>query len=312
MMPRVVFGLTTYNRPDKLSEVVECILSQTYYDLALVIVDDSPSGLGAPIAEKYARLDRRVHYERNPTRFGMVAAWRKCFELGRSLYPEGDYFAWASDHDIWHPRWTEELVAELDRHPDVVLTYSRTMRQYDDAHARIPPSFETFGLASSVERVRQAAHRMRSGDLIYGLFRARSLEQAGVFRKVLLPDREVLLQLAVLGQFKLVREVLWYREVRRNFSLERQRVALFGKRIPLHTYLPCHVTHFWSLAWNVGVCGRARPVVGRLQGLRCAGAQFYASLARDAASDGAKEGLRPAKRERAVSSPGTTETTPAP
>ncbi len=45
------------------------------------------------------------------------------FALAHERHPEAEYFAWTSDHDLWHPCWLERLVETLDAHADVVLGY---------------------------------------------------------------------------------------------------------------------------------------------------------------------------------------------
>jgi glycosyltransferase involved in cell wall biosynthesis len=279
--PRVVFGMPVFNRADALPEALESLLTQTYRDFALVVVDDGPSAATAAVVERYRRLDPRITYEVNPVRLGMIGNWRKCFDRARTLYPAARYFAWASDHDAWHPRWIEVLIDVLERHPEVALAYPLTLRTFDDAPPRINRSFETFGVVSPRERLRQSCLRMTAGNIIYGLFRVDALAQAGVFRPVLFPDRQVLLELALLGQFRQVPELLWYREVARGFSFDRQRVALFSGRTPAYAYLPTHVTHFAVLLWDLGVRARGRPAFGRLAGLRYAVLQLRFSIQRE-------------------------------
>ena len=41
--PTVVLGMPVYNRPDTLARALESLLSQTYRDFAVVIVDDAPA-----------------------------------------------------------------------------------------------------------------------------------------------------------------------------------------------------------------------------------------------------------------------------
>jgi glycosyltransferase involved in cell wall biosynthesis len=268
--PRVVFGLPAYNRPDSLPETLESILGQTFADFLLVIVDDSTSDATATVVDEYAVRDSRIVYERNPARLGMVGNWRRAFDRARVLAPGGEYFAWVSDHDVWHPRWLEVLVAELDRHPEVVLAYPVAMRAFKNSRPLVNRSFETVGLSDPAARLRVATLHMRPGNLIYGLFRADALARAGVFRRVLLPDRQVLAELSLFGEFKQVPELLWYREVYGNFSLGRQRSGLFAGRVPIHSYLPVWTTHLATLLWDLLVLGRGRPAVTRAGAFRCA------------------------------------------
>jgi glycosyltransferase involved in cell wall biosynthesis len=278
--PRVVLAMPAFNRPDKLAEAIESILSQTCRDVSLLILDDGPGEATTAIVRCYAAIDRRLYYEKNPARLGMVGNWRACFRRARERFPDSRYFAWVSDHDAWHPRWLEQLVAVLDRHPEVVLAYPRTLRHGPDGFKVFSP-FETFGIADPMERLRRVSLEMLAGNLIYGLFRAEALARAGVFRPVLLPDRQVLVELSLHGQFKQVAEVLWYRELARNFSLGRQRAALFANGAPLHTYFPVALQHGAALVWSLAVRGAARPAVGRLAGLRYAWAHVGFAIARE-------------------------------
>ena len=122
-MPRVIIGSPLFNHAKDFREAIESILGQTFTDFALVLVDDRSNDETPQIAKEYVALDSRVSYQVNAQRLGLVDNARRSFEIARERYPEAEYFAWASDHDLWHPRWLQELVGALDRHPDVVLAY---------------------------------------------------------------------------------------------------------------------------------------------------------------------------------------------
>jgi glycosyltransferase involved in cell wall biosynthesis len=278
--PRVVLGLPAFARPDSLPRALESLLSQTYQDFVLVVVDDAPHANVAPIVERYARDYPRITYAANRTRLGMVGNWRKVFEEGRARYPGSDYFAWVSDHDVWHARWLETLVAALDQEPGSVVAYSASLRTTSDDAWLEKKGFDTAGITRASTRIARAAQQMLAGDMIYGLIRARALEAAGVFRPVVTPDRQVLLALSLFGGVRHVPEVLWYREMERDFDLERQRKVFFPNGTPLYAYLPSHVQHCASLLWDFGVRGKGRPQFGRFAGASYAAVHLWFSLAR--------------------------------
>lgn len=279
--PRVILGMPAYDRPDTLARTIESLLSQTYTDFALVIMEDNPSAATAPIAQPYVDADRRVHYEVNESRLGMVGNWRKVFERATQLYPRAEYFAWVSDHDLWHARWLQELVAVLDAQPDVVLAYVKNMRMMPGDGRMTDKVFETVGVRDRAERMRRSARYMLSGDMIYGLMRVRALNAAGVFRAVTTPDRQVLLALSLFGQVRQLPEVLWYREVLRVFDVGRQRAVFFPDGAPLYIYLPAHLQHFATFVWDFAIRGAGAPEFGRLAGARYAISQLWWSYVRD-------------------------------
>ena len=306
-LPRVVLGLPAFNRPDALRRTLESLLSQTYRDFALVVIDDGPATESAAIVAEYAPEHAHMTYEANASRLGMVGNWRQVFARGRELYPGAEFFAWVSDHDVWHPHWLEELVAVLDREPAAVLAYPESLRMRHGDNKMVGAGFETVGLTSPGARMRAAATSMLAGDMIYGLMRADALAAAGVFRAVVTPDRQLLLSLSLFGEFRQVHEVLWYREFVRPFSLSRQREAFFPGGAPLYSYLPSHLQHCGVLLWDFAIRGRGRPFVGRAAGVRYATAQlFWSSVRQFRQWRGQRSRARIARRETGTTAIRTT------
>ena len=134
---RAVFGMPAYNRPDMLACTLESLLSQTCRDFAIVITDDRPTPEVAAIVAAYVALGAPITYQPNPVRLGMIGNWRMAFARSRELHPESEYFAWVSDHDTWHPRWLETLMAALDVDPGVVMAYPQILRVFPRHRRRV-------------------------------------------------------------------------------------------------------------------------------------------------------------------------------
>ncbi len=120
MSPRVVIGGMVKDWDDHVAIAVESLLSQTYRDFRLFLVDDGATGRVPEIVRSYSERDPRVVYVRNDRNLGTILNWRKVFNLARETHPEAEYFTWATDHDVWHPGFLEAMVTELDAWPDVV------------------------------------------------------------------------------------------------------------------------------------------------------------------------------------------------
>jgi len=281
--PRAVIGLTVYNGERHLAEAIESFLTQTRTDLALLVVDDASTDGTAAIAERYAALDDRVTYLPSENRLGMLANWRRAYEEARARYPGADYFAWASDHDIWHRSWLSELAGVLDTEPNVVLAYPLDIGVSEDRQlVRGSWRFDTEGQHQRGERVRSVARGMTAGNMIYGLMRAELPRRCGVFRRTLLPDRLLLFEFALHGEFKQVPRTLWCRRYLPGVqpSLERQRVSLFQGGAPAYTHLRWWTVH--SLFLLRALLGHSGPKdMGALEAVRTVTAYYRLSAQRE-------------------------------
>lgn len=272
--PRVVIGVPLYQGGPHFRETLESLLSQDFRDLRIVITDEGGEPEAAELIKEYRSVDNRIEYARNPERLGMIFNWRAAFELGREQFPEAEYFAWASDHDVWHPYWVSSLVAELDRSDSVVAAYPRVHGVDLQGEPLLPGAnagFSTLGERSPSRRLAAAVDKMAAGNMVYALFRATTLAECGVFPIVLLPDRLLLAKLALKGEFAAVPHVLWYRRfVGIRPSLDRQRAAFFPRGIPAYARLPWWLIHGAAMVLALAWRGEGRPTVGRIRGL------FYA------------------------------------
>jgi glycosyltransferase involved in cell wall biosynthesis len=268
--PRVVLGLPAYNQSEHLDEALQTLLAQRYANFAIVAIDDHSGDGTHELLVHYAELDERlIHVSRNSRRLGMIGNFNRTLRVARELRPEAEFFAWVSDHDIWHPYWLESLVAELEADTGTVLVYPIYLKVSDDGKPLGTGGwrFNTSGLSDRRRRLRTVTRQMSAGNMIYGLFRVAALSRIGGQHRTLLPDRLLIAEASLLGRFRQIPEMLWYRRHRRGrFSIERQRQSLFGSRRPPWTWLPWSLTHPFVLAWSLGVRGTGRPDIGRIAG----------------------------------------------
>jgi glycosyltransferase involved in cell wall biosynthesis len=298
--PRVVVGMPVFNRAEYVEEAIESLLLQSYPDFALVVVDDCSTDATCEILKRYLEKDSRLHYHRNSQRVGMVQNWRHTFLLALTTVPNLEYFAFASDHDVWHPLWLENMVRELDADSDAVLAYPLVVAIRPDGTRMkgemTQRRWETAGVIDPVTRVRLVASGIpvRAGNIVYGLFRARALEQCGIYPLVVGPDRLLMARLAVLGTFKQVPRELWMRRFWKS-ARRPQRMRLFRGRAPLHTHLPTTLVHTIALFHWLVLAGRARPQASRFRGVRIVaafmrGSRHHARRRRTRRQESGREG----------------------
>ena len=225
----VVLGMTLYNNARHLPEAIESLLTQTHRDFTLVLLDDASTDETEAIARGYAARDPRIKYFRHDTRQAMIATWCDVVRIATRECPSAQFFAWVSDHDRWHPRWLERLLAELEGDPDAVIAYPITRRigQTGAELDKGPRLFDTAGCADLRSRWRHMCHAgVGAGDMVYGLMRLSALTRAGIFRRVLRPDRLLIAELILRGGVRQVPEALWFRRESEGASVDRQRHSL--------------------------------------------------------------------------------------
>lgn len=105
-----------------LRECIESVLTQTYKNFEVIIVDDaSPEDLKA-IVDKYD--DSRIKFYRNEKNCGainVVDNWNKCLS-----YAKGDFVICMGDDDMLLPCCLEEYVKLIRKYPSAEIFHGRT------------------------------------------------------------------------------------------------------------------------------------------------------------------------------------------
>lgn len=111
--------LPVYNGEKYLRESIESVLSQTYSNWELLILDDCSSDESPAIAKEYEAADRRIHYFRNEQNLQLPRNLNRGFSLA-----QGEYLTWTSDDNRYRPQALERMAAVLDSDPDVQLVFA--------------------------------------------------------------------------------------------------------------------------------------------------------------------------------------------
>lgn len=199
--------MPVYNEARFLAKAIESLLAQDYQNLELIISDNASTDRTSAICEDYASKDSRVRYHRNSTNIGSIDNFNRVLELAR-----GEFFMWASGHDMWEPLFISRCALELVNDSSVVLSYPR-MEWIDTEDVSIAPLqglIDTRGLVHRMARFNTVLWGLSSGYPIYGLLRAASLRKAQRCQHVVSPDTVLLAELALIGAFANVPELLFY------------------------------------------------------------------------------------------------------
>ena len=84
--PAVSICIPTYNYGKYIGEAIESVLSQTFDDFELVIIDDCSDDETESVINKYNVIDKSIRYYRNKNNIGMVNNWNLCLREARGKY----------------------------------------------------------------------------------------------------------------------------------------------------------------------------------------------------------------------------------
>lgn len=107
--------IPVYNSETYLEECLNSVISQTYQNIEIIVIDDGSTDSSPDILKKYS--DRvNVFSQKNN---GLASA----LNLGISKM-KGSWFKWFSPDDVMYPYTIETLVDEAKKHPDNTIIYS--------------------------------------------------------------------------------------------------------------------------------------------------------------------------------------------
>lgn len=208
-LPTVSIGMPVYNAERYLEAALASLLDQTFEDFELIISDNASTDRTPQICEASAAADGRVRYHRNPENLGIVGNYNAVVRRAR-----GRSFKFASSNDLCHPTLLEKCVAVLERRPDVVLCYPRTVLFSDETGYR-----EEYDDGMDLQeedpcvRFRRCRMGMRLNNVMNGVVRTEALRRTGLMGEFLGSDVPMIVVLTLYGKFVELPEFLFFRRM---------------------------------------------------------------------------------------------------
>ncbi|OEU66618.1 MAG: hypothetical protein BBJ57_02485 [Desulfobacterales bacterium PC51MH44] len=106
MYPEISVCIPTYNGEKYLRECLDSVLSQTFSDFEVLIVDDQSTDDTFDIALAYASRAPHIRVVRNERNLGLVRNWNHCIELA-----QGEWIKFVFQDDFIAPTCLEKMVA---------------------------------------------------------------------------------------------------------------------------------------------------------------------------------------------------------
>lgn len=112
--PLVSVIIPTYNRAQMLSDAIKSVLSQTYQNFELLVIDDHSTDNTTTIVKEFH--DNRIYYFQLSKNLGAPAARNHGLEKAK-----GDYITFLDSDDQWLPGKLEKQIGLLEKKKNVGL-----------------------------------------------------------------------------------------------------------------------------------------------------------------------------------------------
>ena len=126
--PRLSVTVTNYNYADYLPRNIESVLSQSFDDLELIVIDNASTDNSVELVQKYAAGDPRIRLIAHEVNQGSLASFRESCDVSRGRYRV------QVDADDWvrMPDAFERQVRLLDANPQMTFAFSALTMEGDD------------------------------------------------------------------------------------------------------------------------------------------------------------------------------------
>jgi len=229
-MPKVSVIIPTYNRADFLESSIASVLSQTYKDFEIIVVDDNSCDRTHEVVKNIK--DQRMKYIRHSKNKGPSAARNTAI-----LSAKGEYISFLDDDDEWIPEKLQKQVELLEKcEPKICGIYSNRLvvdkLSNQIVSSSLPSSKVRGNLLSQL-----AIHNQINTCTV--LLRKRCLDEVGLFDETIsyMEDRDLWIRLSLNWDFEYINEPLTMTYVHKHGHLSaRLKEQVEGREKLLERY----------------------------------------------------------------------------
>ena len=127
--PLISVIMPAYNAEKYIAEAIQSVISQTYTNWQLLIIDDCSTDRTAEIAEEFEKSDQRIRVLRNPQNIGVAKTRNRGFDLAK-----GEWLALLDSDDRWHKEKLEKQLALADNSDADIIYCSYALTDENGKH----------------------------------------------------------------------------------------------------------------------------------------------------------------------------------
>lgn len=206
--------IPVYNAVNYLQETVECILSQTYYDFELILINDGSTDGSAELCDELAKLDSRirvVHKENG----GVASARNRGLDEAK-----GEYIGWVDSDDIISPNMFQTMYDALLKY-DADIVQCSHVRELEKLQTEYPTKLSGFEVLNTVDSLKRIyrSHYTNSCALWSKIYKSSLFENLRFTEGTAFEDDEIVPQLFERSKKTVFFEVPLYCYVKRQNSI---------------------------------------------------------------------------------------------
>ena len=272
--PLVDVNLFVCDGEATIGPVIESLLAQTWPNLSITLFDDGSTDGTATILADYAAQFPAMRLRRASCNGGAVAAFQRAFWSG-----EAEFVMPKSGDDVLAPDFIEKTMAILLEHPECAMCHAAGLVIEGDGKVReiYPPAHRLLATgADPFERALVVMHSYTSAPSFWGVYRRSAVDRLAPILYRAGWDHVLLAELALYGEIRHVREILYWRRdggrpvhelARRATLAANRRLSLGGPlaeqrwRTPLITTAYAHFETFAVARVDATLRGRLMGAV---------------------------------------------------
>ncbi|MCK4934690.1 MAG: glycosyltransferase family 2 protein [Simkaniaceae bacterium] len=118
-MTKLSIILANYNHSAFLPECLDSILSQSFQDFELIVIDDASTDHSVSLIKKYQKIHPQIKLLQNAKNLGPVHTYNRGMEEAK-----GEYLAFCAADDLLFPDFFSEGTDLLDQYPKIGMSVS--------------------------------------------------------------------------------------------------------------------------------------------------------------------------------------------
>ena len=118
--------MPSYNTARFISETIQSVLSQSYTNWELLIVDDCSTDNTDEVVREFL-VDTRIHYMKNEKNSGAAVSRNKALREAK-----GKWIAFLDSDDLWEPDKLQKQIAYMEKH-DYHFSYTNYIENDEES-----------------------------------------------------------------------------------------------------------------------------------------------------------------------------------